>query len=269
MRDVVAFTAPVVYHGGVDPTVGVYGIEGSKPGAAAAAVWLSHQVIPPDQSGYGRLLGRCIFNSKRFYAALLALPDRDDPFTVTPFQRLPAEKSGATAVEIEEQRQTIARRIASIRHNRDLVESFLNHPELFKLFKAMGSDQTIVTYAFNFKVGGELNTDLALMNEMNDTMFQAMSIQRFNGGKVPSNPMFVTASEFDPAVYGQDFVDDFVRRAGAQPVPGVAARFLISTQQNPWLTESAGGDVLPRVMDALHKVATDAAGAVMSRHGLA
>ena len=31
MRNLVAFTAPVVYHGGVDPTVGVYGVEGSKP----------------------------------------------------------------------------------------------------------------------------------------------------------------------------------------------------------------------------------------------
>ncbi|MEO7120192.1 MAG: pyridoxal-dependent decarboxylase, partial [Ginsengibacter sp.] len=33
MRNLVSFTAPVVYHGGVDPTVGVYGVEGSKPGA--------------------------------------------------------------------------------------------------------------------------------------------------------------------------------------------------------------------------------------------
>src|SRR5690606_36899881 len=36
MRNLVSFTAPVVYHGGVDPTVGVYGAEGSKPGGAAA-----------------------------------------------------------------------------------------------------------------------------------------------------------------------------------------------------------------------------------------
>jgi len=35
MRDLIAFTALVVFHGGVDPTVGVYGIEGSKLGAAA------------------------------------------------------------------------------------------------------------------------------------------------------------------------------------------------------------------------------------------
>ena len=36
MRSIVTFTAPLVYHGGADPTVGVFGIEGSKPGAAAA-----------------------------------------------------------------------------------------------------------------------------------------------------------------------------------------------------------------------------------------
>lgn len=50
----------VVYHGGVDPTVGVYGIEGSKPGAAAAGVYLSHRVIRTDETGYGKILGKCI-----------------------------------------------------------------------------------------------------------------------------------------------------------------------------------------------------------------
>jgi len=34
--------------------MGRYGIEGSKPGAAAAGVYLSHAVIPTDQSSKGR-----------------------------------------------------------------------------------------------------------------------------------------------------------------------------------------------------------------------
>ncbi|HLB38807.1 MAG TPA: pyridoxal-dependent decarboxylase, partial [Gemmatimonadales bacterium] len=89
MRSLVSLKAPVVYHGGVDPTVGVYGVEGSKPGAAAAAVYLSHRVIRADRSGYGRLLGKCAFNSARFYAALVTLATDDDPFIVVPFQRLP------------------------------------------------------------------------------------------------------------------------------------------------------------------------------------
>ncbi|HEV7517628.1 MAG TPA: pyridoxal-dependent decarboxylase, partial [Thermoanaerobaculia bacterium] len=91
MRDLVAFTAPVVYHGGVDPTVGVYGIEGSKPGAAAAGVYLSHRVIRPDQSGYGQILGKSFWSSKRLYAALITMASEKDDFIVVPFQRLPAE----------------------------------------------------------------------------------------------------------------------------------------------------------------------------------
>lgn len=33
------------------------GFEGSKPGAAAAGVWMSHKVLPLNASGYGRLVG--------------------------------------------------------------------------------------------------------------------------------------------------------------------------------------------------------------------
>jgi glutamate/tyrosine decarboxylase-like PLP-dependent enzyme len=265
MRNLIAFTAPVVYHGGVDPTVGVYGIEGSKPGAAAAAVYLSHSLIRTDQSGYGKLLGRCIFNSKRFYAALVGL---ESPcFTVTPFQRLPAEKAGASADEIAEQRALIARRIVPP-DNRALVEALADDPTLLELFRELGSDQTIVTYAFNFRSAAGPNPDQALMNEMNDLIFRELSLQSFNGGEVPSAPMFVTASSFTPSAYGQDFVTAFARRAGLRPTDGAEVRFLISTTQNPWLTEVGDGGELDVLMDVLRETATAAAGQVMRSHGL-
>ena len=44
MRGFITLAAPEVYHGENDPSVGVYGIEGSKPGAAATSVFLSHKV---------------------------------------------------------------------------------------------------------------------------------------------------------------------------------------------------------------------------------
>nr|WP_228531095.1 MULTISPECIES: pyridoxal-dependent decarboxylase [Myxococcaceae] len=66
VRELVAVEAPYVFHGaaGVDAGargdeaagLGRYIVEGSKPGAAAAAVWMSHQVLPLDASGYGRLV---------------------------------------------------------------------------------------------------------------------------------------------------------------------------------------------------------------------
>lgn len=95
MRHTVAHAAPVVWHDDRVPGVGVFGIEGSKPGAAAAGVALSHATIPPDASGFRRLLGRCIFNAKRLHAELVALARPGDPFVVVPFNRLPCERGGA------------------------------------------------------------------------------------------------------------------------------------------------------------------------------
>ena len=44
MKGFITLAAPEVYHGENDPSVGVFGIEGSKPGAAATSVFLSHKV---------------------------------------------------------------------------------------------------------------------------------------------------------------------------------------------------------------------------------
>lgn len=50
--------------------LGRYILEGSKPGAAAAAVWLSHKVIPLDERGYGYLIERTVAGAQRFHSAL-------------------------------------------------------------------------------------------------------------------------------------------------------------------------------------------------------
>ncbi|MBL0179995.1 MAG: hypothetical protein IPP98_12830 [Gemmatimonadetes bacterium] len=57
-------------------------LEGSKPGAAAAAVWLSHRVVPLDERGYGTIIARAVAGAHRLHQALdvpgsvrLPLPD--------------------------------------------------------------------------------------------------------------------------------------------------------------------------------------------------
>jgi glutamate/tyrosine decarboxylase-like PLP-dependent enzyme len=57
---------------GVERFLGRYILEGSKPGAAAAAVWLSHKVLPLDERGYGYLIERTVAGARRFHAALAA-----------------------------------------------------------------------------------------------------------------------------------------------------------------------------------------------------
>jgi glutamate/tyrosine decarboxylase-like PLP-dependent enzyme len=57
-----------------DESVGVYVMEGSKPGAAAAAVWLSHTLIPLDTSGHGKLVRETIRNACELHSLLEHFP---------------------------------------------------------------------------------------------------------------------------------------------------------------------------------------------------
>ena len=67
------YLAPTEAPGGdTERFLGRYILEGSKPGAAAAAVWLSHKVLPLDERGYGYLIERTVAGARRFHSALAA-----------------------------------------------------------------------------------------------------------------------------------------------------------------------------------------------------
>jgi glutamate/tyrosine decarboxylase-like PLP-dependent enzyme len=273
-RDLVAFTAPVVYHGGVDPTVGVYGVEGSKPGAAAAGVYLSHRVIRTDRSGYGNILGKCTWNSKRLYAEVLTLEHRnpDVPFIVKCVQRPPAERNGASETDIKKQIEFIGREIVP-RSNDELVELFAEDEEAWKLFREMGSDQIIISYSFNFKLpDGTLNNDIELCNALNKDIFNRLSLQQFDTkttGQVPDKPMFVTQSDFSEDGYGEYFVKHYANRLGLQWRSGASVAFIISTTQDPWVTNTAEGNFIPTIGKVLKDTVTDAVHTLWRDHSLA
>lgn len=54
--------------------IGLYVLEGSKPGASAAAVWLSHTLIPLDSTGHGTLMRDNIRNAAELHALLESYP---------------------------------------------------------------------------------------------------------------------------------------------------------------------------------------------------
>jgi glutamate/tyrosine decarboxylase-like PLP-dependent enzyme len=56
-------------------SVGLYILEGSKPGAAAAAVWLSHTLIPLDSTGHGALIRGTVRDACELHALLAGYPD--------------------------------------------------------------------------------------------------------------------------------------------------------------------------------------------------
>ena len=74
-RELVAVDPPYLTpagqdHGASQEYLGRFIFEGSKPGAAAAAVWLSHKVLPLDERGYGYLIERTVIGARRLYDAL-------------------------------------------------------------------------------------------------------------------------------------------------------------------------------------------------------
>lgn len=258
-RDLVAFTAPYVEHNeGVDLSVGFYGVEGSKPGAAAAGVYLSHRVIAPDQRGYGRILGQSLFNSKRLYAAIVTMAQDDDPFIVVPSQRLPAEKKyPGDSTRLKEDLERIREEIIE-QDNEEIYRHMEEDPKFSAFFRDLGSDQIIIGYIFNFyddQGNQRLNTSVARMNKLNQRVFARLSMSPAEAikatGGTTAPPLIVTGSQFDPATYKQEYMGRLRTMLGVDGDQDQAIDYLISTTMDPWLTDTKSGNFIPQLIAAL------------------
>ena len=92
MRAFVTVTASYILHGDSPDHggIGVFGLEGSKPGASAVATLLSHRVIGLDTMGYGRIMAQCMTGAKMFYCMLTTMAEDTDNFVCAPMRPLPA-----------------------------------------------------------------------------------------------------------------------------------------------------------------------------------
>jgi hypothetical protein len=240
MRDMVTFKAPVIAHGDAEPAMGVYGIEGSKPGAAAAAVYLSHKVIRPTKSGYGRIHGQALFSCKRLYARLVTMSFRY--VVVVPVPRLPAERSGE---DVTAQLKFIRERI-----DRRSNEEILADPEALSLLQELGPDQNILAYAFNFRhLDGHLNTDLALTNRLNRRLYDVLSVKP--GEDIYGCRLMLSTTDLAGRDYGDEFIQAYKQRLGVGDSPGDTITVLRSTVMDPWLTETAKGSFLDVIEEEL------------------
>lgn len=72
--DLISYFAAYVFEKTDDNPMllGSYIMEGSKAGAAVAAVWMAHRVVPLNITGYGRIIGSSIEGAYRFYRSLLS-----------------------------------------------------------------------------------------------------------------------------------------------------------------------------------------------------
>jgi glutamate/tyrosine decarboxylase-like PLP-dependent enzyme len=256
MRDVVSLKSPVVFHSQSEPTVGIYGVEGSKPGAAAAAVYLTHQVIRPTREGYGKILRQCIFTSKRMYCRLATMPD--SRVKLVCLQMTPAERGNKDDSAIEAERRYIRQNFV-LRSNSELEAFLKGSQEAAQLFAELGSDGVILTFSFNFydAKSGLLNECLGKLNQLNQEIFEMCSMTQVLKSlpELSSLPLILTSSSFSAATYGQAFVNHFCRRLGVRPEENAEINFLISTTMDPWITETSQGDFLEVVEQTLRDVA--------------
>jgi hypothetical protein len=249
MRDLVTFSAPVVFHGDAEPTVGIYGVEGSKPGAAAAAVYLSHRVIRPSKSGYGKIIGQALFSCKKLYARLLCMARPDDRFIVVPVPRLPAEVAGS---DVKEQIQFIRDRIVGKSN-----EQIIADEEAMALLSELGPDENILAYAFNFRTpSGSINTDLALANRLNKALYDRLSINP--GEDIYGYDLIVSTTDLNAAQYGEVFIENYKHRLGVSGSVGSSITVLRSVVMDPWLTETTKGSFLDVLEDEFRKAVLEA-----------
>jgi glutamate/tyrosine decarboxylase-like PLP-dependent enzyme len=262
MRNLVSFTAPVIYHSTVDPTVGVYGVEGSKPGAAAAAVYFSHKVIRPNIDGYGKISGECFFNTKRLYAALVCLNIQNLPFFIVPLIPIPAIQQGKSPAEIKQQYEFIRDRIVNVSN-----QQLINDPQAFALFKELGGDQTIITYMYNyFTTGTTPNSSMKKVNDLNDAIYTKFSFKPFEA-KTEDTPIVVTSSTFTRSNNGDVLVDSLRSRLGVASGDGYndPISFIISTVMNPWLSNTVNGSFIPTLINIIIQNVTTIVATVKSQ----
>ncbi|WP_296710367.1 pyridoxal-dependent decarboxylase [Rhodoblastus sp.] len=259
MRDLVTFSAPVIYHGNAEPTVGIYGVEGSKPGAAAAAVYLSHRVIRPTREGYGKIICQALFSCRKLYARLLSLAGPSDPFVVVPVPRLPAERRGQDQAAIAAERTEILELIDT--KTNDEIRS---DPAAMALLQEIGPDQNILSYAFNFRG----NSELVRANRLNRAIYGRLSIKP--GADIYSSDMIVSTTDFAKSAYGQTFMQDLRTRLGLASVEAEGEEVITvlrSVVMDPWVTETSDGSFIDVLARELRKAALDAISELQGSRG--
>ena len=257
LKNLTTFGAPVIGAPGTEPSVGQFGLEGSKPGAAAAAVWLSHAVIRPSVSGYGKLLNAALLNAKLFSMRLWLMINEDDPFVVTPLAPLPPATQGADAF------QQLRRIAVDIGENG--IEYFLKSAAKTDLafFNELGPDQQIVDYTFNFRhPNGKLNRSLVEMNAMNKAIYDALHVQP--GKDVNQYDLLITQTQMSIGDYGDTFIYAYLDRMNIDhPTSGTCQLNVCrSVVMDPWIdstpSNNGKGNFFDVIFGVLHRTAVRA-----------
>ncbi|KAK6713596.1 hypothetical protein SNK04_004560 [Fusarium graminearum] len=208
MRHLVTWSGPYLSQGSAE-NIGVYGVEGRQPGAAAMSAWFSNQTIGLHHQGYGKLLGEATFTSARISAHYATMDN--EYFMCIPFNMLPSENHGNKkflSTSVMNERKKIRDLIIG-KTDTEIFES----KEAMKIIRDLGSDTNINCFTFNWKdKDGILNTDLEEANYLMKRVVDRLSITSPNTD--PSTiPIYLTSTQFLPEDYGK-CAHKFMERMG-------------------------------------------------------
>ncbi|KAF8265644.1 pyridoxal phosphate-dependent transferase [Lactarius quietus] len=188
--------------------MGVYGIEGSKPGAAPVAAWLGHEVIGLHSGGFGYLLGKSAFASTMMYGHWATMSIDHPSLLVVPFRMLPSEMRADTSAErVDEERRYI--RDVLLRLTR---EELANDPKACALMRQMGPDLVVNAFSCNFRVDGAVNEDILEANYLNARIYDRLSFKS-TSEKLDDQKLFIMSSILSQKEYGP-CLTNFKRRIG-------------------------------------------------------
>ncbi|KAL9616077.1 MAG: hypothetical protein Q9160_009012 [Pyrenula sp. 1 TL-2023] len=253
MRYQVTWTSPYISRGEKTATsIGIFGIEGSKPGASVMSTWFSNACIGLGPDGYGRLLGEVTFTCSRISAEWAAMSEKEDDFIVVPLNELPSELKDDTVPEkVEEERQKIRDRVLK-KTNEQIVSEDESRPEGDKalaLLRALGSDLNINAFSTNWKyANGEPNTEVEEANYFNTRVIQRLSVDSPEDDPTQI-PLYLTSTTFQIPEYGE-CAQHFKKRLGLfqDQVDLVVMRNVV---MSPWPTD---GNFIAQLVDEFRKV---------------
>lgn len=236
--NLVTFGAP--YIGSDDSMaegIGESGVEGSKPGAAAAGVFLSHHVIRPNKEGYGKIINQSLLNARMFYIYVAGMKREDDPkkgiedkFEVVPFNALPDRYDGKPVLDY----------IRDTFYQDKALMEILSNTGPMDFVNSVGPDQTIVDYIF--KVPG--NKSLADLQTLSNDIFDEVYPKIKDGRLTPAKetPVFLSMTTFHRSDYGNEFMNGLATRLGLEePKKADKIPCMRSVVMDPWAVETDSG----------------------------
>lgn len=210
------------YHGSVN--LGDYGIEGSKPGAAASGVLLANKVIGLHKNGYGRILAECMFTSKILYCYWACLAEDDDNFVVATNKALPSEDAKA-----------FIRKNILGKSNEEIAEN----QEIMKFLQEIGPDTLVPCFSVNIRG----NTDVNVTNDTVAAIFNDLC----HGESEQRTPMIVTSSTMTDHRFSHS-LEDFKGRLGLDKRNKDGVKYVITTCLDPWSSSMEFVDDLAYIM---------------------